>query len=94
MEPDNNMSRVVNGRRYTVKTAKLLADNAYWMSQSFEIDRNDTFLYRTPKGYFFRVNVSNNGKQDTFIPLSRDEAISLYQELNDPDAIPFDEAFN
>lgn len=119
---NKNLRRIVNGKRYNVKTAKLLAKNIHSDLQQYLGNSYDTFLYQTPNGNFFKVtstsqsnlspetlvpvivtpgvdvipliNIRPDKKPDALIPLSRDQAINLYHDLHDPEAIPFDEAFN
>lgn len=94
MHPNENMSKVIDGKRYTVKTATLIASNEYWDGSNFERSGTNTFLYRTPKGAFFEVYLTQwQGDRDKISPLSRDEAIKMYGELQEQ-IIEFEEAFD
>ena len=78
MHPDNDMQRVVNGKRYAVRTATLLASNEYWDGSNFERQGRNTFLYRTRGGAYFRVDLTQwTGERDTLTPITRDEAMEL-----------------
>jgi hypothetical protein len=82
MHPDDKMSRVVKGKRYTVGTSTLLASDEYWDGHNFERRGRNTFLYKTRGGAFFRVCLSQwQGERDTIEPLERNEAMDLYEHL-------------
>lgn len=94
MHPDKSMKRVVNGKRYSVSTATLLASDEYWDGSSFERNGRNTFLYRTRGGAYFQVKLTCwQGEHDTLIPISRDEAIDLYEELREHE-VDYEEAFD
>lgn len=74
--------RIVNGQRYTVNTATLLADNDTWDGQNFTKGGRNTFLYRTARGAFFRVDMTCwQGERDTITPIDREQAMALYESL-------------
>lgn len=94
MKPPEQFVRVVNRVRYSVAGSTLLADDAFWDGHNFERHGRNRFLYRSPKGKYFQVTLTQwQGEQDTLIPLSLDEAIALYEELDDKNAVPFEKAF-
>lgn len=94
MHPDKNMKRVVNGQRYNVATATLLASDEYWDGNNFERHGRNTFLYKTRGGAFFVVKLSMwQGEKDSIEPISRHEAVSLYEELPEHN-IEYEEAFD
>jgi hypothetical protein len=94
MKAPSDFVRIIDRKRYSVKTATLIADNAYWDGHNFERSGRNTFLYRTPGGAYFEVNLTQwQGERDTLISLSRDEAIELYEKLDDVDAVSFELAF-
>jgi hypothetical protein len=89
------MKRVIGGKRYDTETATLIADNVYWDGHNFERNGRNTWLYRTPRGAYFQVTGSRwEGERDTLEPLSRDDAIALYEDLDDDEAMDFEAAFN
>lgn len=95
MHPSKSMSRVVGGKRYAVATSKLIADDERWDGSNWERHCRNTFLYKTKGGAFFRVDLTQwQGERDTIEPLDIDEAKALYEYLDDPDAIPYEEAFD
>jgi hypothetical protein len=80
MHPDQDMERVVNQKRYAVKTATLIASDEYWDGHNFERHGRNTFLYRTPKGEYFTVTLTQwQGEQDSLTPISQGEAIALFE---------------
>jgi len=95
MHPPKSMSRVVNGKRYSVKMATLLASDAYWDGHNFERRGRNRFLYRTPKGNYFTVHLTQwQGEQDRLVPIYQPQAIDLYEgpltehEVSYKDAFP------
>lgn len=82
MHPQENMTETISGKRYTVETATLLASDEYWDGNNFEKGGRNHFLYRTPKGNFFVVNLTQwIGERDTLLPLSQSEALELWESL-------------
>lgn len=80
MKPPTSMTRIVNRTRYDVSTATLLASDAYWDGHNFERRGRNQFLYRTPRGRYFTVTLTQwQGEQDTLEPVDLDTAISLYE---------------
>ena len=94
MKPNESMSKVINGKRYSVKTATLLADNCYWDGSNFERNGHNTFLYRTKGGAYFRVDLTQwQGERDTLEAISREDAMELYEQLPEKE-IEYEEAFD
>jgi hypothetical protein len=63
-----------------VATATLIAHDAYWDGHNFERHGRNTFLYRTQRGAFFTVTLTQwQGEQDSLEPVPLDEAIRLYE---------------
>ena len=88
------MNVVIDRKRYSTETATLIADNAYWDGHNFERHGRNTFLYRTPRGGYFALHLTQwERERDSLEPLTLDEAISLYEDLADTDAVEFAEAF-
>ena len=80
MRPPKDMTRIVDRTRYSVATAELLAGDDFWDGHNFERRGRNTFLYRTPRGRYFTVTLTQwQGEQDTLTPISLDEAIDLYE---------------
>jgi hypothetical protein len=78
------MTAVIGGKRYSVKTAILLAGNDHWDGHNFERSGTNCFLYRTPKGSYFSVHLTQwQGVRDHIEPLSQEEALSLYESLSE-----------
>jgi hypothetical protein len=72
--------RIVDRKRYDVQTATLIASDAYWDGHNWERHGRNTFLYRTPKGNYFTVLLTQwQGERDNLQPVSLEEAIELYE---------------
>lgn len=81
MDP-KEMAKIVSGKRYNTASATLLADNNFWNGNSFEQGGCNVFLYRTPKGAFFKVVLTQwVGQRDQLIPLTREEALEAWEYL-------------
>lgn len=80
MKPPTSFNRIIDRKRYDVKTATLIAHDAYWDGQNHERRGRNTFLYRTPRGAFFTVTLTQwEGERDSLTPVTQDEAIKLYE---------------
>jgi hypothetical protein len=94
MHPDKDMSKVIDGKRYSVSTAKLLASDEYWDGHNFERNGRNCFLYKTPGGAFFEVNLTQwQGERDTLLAISREEAMRLWEDLPEH-KVTYEEAFD
>lgn len=94
MEPAGDMSRVVNGKRYAVATAELIASDCYWDGSNFERHGRNTFLYRTPNGAFFVVRMSQwQGERHTLEPINEATARDLYENDLPEHALEWEDVF-
>jgi hypothetical protein len=94
MHPPENFNRIVNKKRYSVKTATLLAGDDYWDGHNFERQGRNCFLYKTPSGSYFEVNLTQwQGEQDTLLPVTLEEAIELFEESLSNHRVTYSEAF-
>lgn len=94
MKPPQEMTRIVDGKRYSVKNAELIADDAFWDGHNFERHGRNTFLFKTKNDNYFSVTRTQwQGERDELTPLTRDEAIALYEQLDDAEAMDFEDAF-
>lgn len=94
MKPSDDLVRIVNQKRYSVKIATLLAGNDYWDGHNWERQGRNTFLYKTPSGSYFTVNLTQwQGEQDTLLPISQEEAIELFEESLTNHRVTYSEAF-
>jgi len=95
MHPDKGMKKVVNGQRYSVASATLIASDEYWDGHNFERHGRNMFLYKTRGGAFFRVELSQwEGERNTLTPISRDEAIELYENSLPEHMVEYEAAFD
>lgn len=76
------MTKIIDGKRYTVNTSTLLADNDYWDGNNFTKNGRNTFLYKTRGGAYFRVDMTSwQGERDRIEALTLGEAMELYEQL-------------
>ena len=79
-----NMSKIVNGKRYSAKTATVIASDEYWDGHNNDRNGRNTYLLRTPYGNYFTAMVSMwEDDRSGLEPLSEDEAIRLYEKLHE-----------
>ena len=93
MRPPEKFERVIDRKRYNVATAELLAGDDHWDGHNFERSGRNTWLYRTPKGAYFTVTLSQwQGERDSLVPLSVDDAIATYESMTEH-RVEYAEAF-
>lgn len=89
-----HMARIVNRKRYDTATATLIAGDDYWDGYNWERSGRQCFLYKTPKGAYFEVNLTCwQGEQDTLQPVTLEEAIAFYEEYPLVQRVKYAEAF-
>lgn len=94
MNAPTSFKRVVNGTRYDVTKATLIADNVYWDGHNMERNGTNTFLYRTPRGNYFTVYLTQwQGQSDRLEPVSASQAQELYEGPLSEHYVEFEEAF-
>ena len=94
MKPPTDMTRIVNRTRYDVSKAELLAGDDFWDGHNFERSGRQRFLYRTPRGNYFTVNLSQwQGEQDTLEPVDIDDAVLLYEGPLSEHRVEYEAAF-
>jgi len=87
-------TRIVEGKRYSTKSATLLAHDAYWDGHNFERHGRNCYLYRTPKGAYFTVNLTMwQGEFDKLVPVSEAEGKELYEGPLTEHEVRYEEAF-
>jgi hypothetical protein len=94
MKPPENFTRIIGRKRYSTKTASLIASDAYWDGHNWERSNRNTFLYRTRKGAYFTVALTQwQGEQNTLDPVTLEEAIALYEGRLSEHEVSYAEAF-
>lgn len=94
MKAPSNFTAIIDRKRYSTATATLIAGNDYWDGHNFERSGRNTFLYRTPGGAYFEVNLTQwQGERDTLIPISQEEAIANYEDNLTEHYVTYAEAF-
>ena len=88
------MTRTVDRKKYSTETATLIADDEYWDGHNMERRGRNCFLYRTPNGAYFTVNMTQwQGERDTLTPVTQEEAISLFEGTLTEHRVKYAEAF-
>ncbi len=76
------MIRVYDKLIWDTTKAEIVASNAYFDGKNYEREGTNTFLMRTQNGRFFlQFNNANDGNKSYLKPLSDDEAMTLFHEL-------------
>ena len=87
------MKQIINRKLYDTEKATLIASDRYWDGSNFERNGRNTYLYRTPKGAYFRHNTTLwRGERDTIQALTLEQALDLYEKLPEHE-VEFTEAF-
>jgi hypothetical protein len=95
MKPPEDFTSIIDRKRYSTKTATLLSGNDYWDGHNWERQGRNSFLYRTQKGAYFMVSLSQwQGEDDTLTVLSEGEAIDFFESCReDCRRVTYEEAF-
>lgn len=96
MQPPENMTRIIDRKRYSTETATLISGDDYWDGHNWERRGRNSFLYRTPNGAYFAVHLTQwQGENDSLQPLTEGEAIDMYEShAEDGDCrLRYEEAF-
>jgi|ERR1700690_4258720 len=94
MQEPKDFVRIVNKKRYSVKSATLIASDCYWDGHNFERNGTNTWLYKTAKGAYFTVTLSQwQGAQDTLEPVSQAQAIEMFEDYLSEHEVSYKEAF-
>lgn len=94
MHPNEAMEEISGGKRYSVKAATLIASDEYWDGHNWERGGRNQFLYRTPNGAYFTVQLTQwQGERDSLTPITQAEAIELYEQSLSEHAVSYAEAF-
>ena len=90
------MVRIIDRKRYDTSTATLISGNDYWDGNNWERQGRNTFLYKTPKGAFFAVHLTQwQGENNSIEPLTEGEAVDMYEShaASAVCRVSYDEAF-
>ena len=94
MKVPEKFSTIINRKKYNTETATLIADDEYWDGSNFERNGRNCFLYRTPNGAYFTVNLTQwQGERNTLTPVTQEEAIDLFEDTLIEHAVNYAEAF-
>ncbi len=94
MNPPENFTKIIGQKKYSTKTATLIAGNDFWDGHNFERHGRQTFLYRTPNGAYFTVTLTQwQGERDHLEPIPQDEAIQLFETTLTEHRVNYAEAF-
>lgn len=88
------MTRIIGGKRYSTKTATLIAGDDYWDGHNWERHGRNCWLYRTPSGSYFAVVVTQwQGERDSLQPIDISEAQTLWEGQLTEHRVEFEDAF-
>ena len=89
------MTEVIGGKRYSTKTATLIASDLHWDGHNFERRGRNTFLYRTPNGnYFVQRRSQWQGEPGTVLePVTPEDALDLWDNSLPEHEVDFEQAF-
>lgn len=94
MQVPDNFEKIIDRKRYSTETSTLLAGDDWWDGNNFERQGRQCFLYRTPNGAYFTVNLTQwQGEQDTLLPCTLEEAVLLYENELTCHSVSYQEAF-
>ena len=94
MNAPTKFMRIIGRKKYDVATATLIAHDCYWDGHNFERSGRNCFLYCTPKGAYFTVNLTQwQGESDTLTPICESDAIDLYKIALREHAVDYDTEF-
>ena len=78
------MTAILKDKRYSTATATLLAGDDYWDGHNFERSGTNQFLYRTPKGNYFTVQLTQwEGEAGGIEVVDEGEAVELFGEMRE-----------
>lgn len=87
------LTQIVDGKRYSTKTAQVVASDEYWDGHNHERHGHNSHLYKSPKGAFFVVHSTQwQGELDSLQLLSVEEAKEMYEKLPEHE-MTYSEAF-
>jgi hypothetical protein len=93
MNVPEDWTEIIGGKRYSTKTATLIADDAYWDGHNWERRGRNRFLYRTQKNNYFLITLTQwQGEKDRLAPINQDDALRFWDELSEK-RISFEDAF-
>lgn len=88
------MTRIIDRKKYSTESATLIASDEYWDGSNFERSGRNCFLYRTPNGAYFTVNLTQwQGERDMLTPVTQEEAIELFEGQLTEHQVKYAEAF-
>lgn len=95
MDAPKKMIRIVGGLRYSIDASTLIAHDRYWDGSNQERGGRNTYLYLTPRGRFFTVTLTQwQGERDKLTPITKEEAMDLYEGPLTEHVISYEAAFD
>ena len=95
MKPPEDYTRIIDKKRYSTRTATLLAGDDYWDGHNYERSGRNSFLYKTPKGAYFMVHLTCwQGETQQLQPVELGEAIQFFEACHEGcQRMTYEEAF-
>jgi hypothetical protein len=79
-----SFNQIIDRVRYSTETATLLAGNDWWDGHNHERSGTNRFLYRTPRGRYFFLDLTQwQGSQNRLVPCSEGEAVEFYESVSE-----------
>ncbi len=88
------MKQIIGRKIYDTEKAMEIASDRYWDGNNWERNGRNQTLYKTQNGNFFICNTTQwQGERDTIQPVSKEEAMELYESLPEH-AVEYKETFD
>ena len=73
-----SIQQIIDKKRYNTETAVLLVGDDYWDGHNFERSGRNRFLYKTIKGAYFTLDLTQwQGENDTITPISQERPLKF-----------------
>lgn len=89
-------SAVIHGKKYDTETATLLAGDDWWDGHNHERGGTNAFLYRTPRGRYFLLQLSQwDGSRTHIEPIGAEQAQEFFEHCcqHDTERVSYHDAF-
>lgn len=82
MTPSKGLTRIVDGKKYSVESSQYICGDDYWDGSNWERGGRNRHLYRTAKGAFFFAVCSQWAGEpcESVVPCSEAEAAEFAEE--------------
>ena len=75
-----SMTKVITGKKYSTETARVVAHDCYWDGNNHERGGRNTYLYKTKKGNFFLLHLTQwDGERNSIEPIDKDQVQDIWE---------------